>query len=213
MTSKQLKLDIVSDIICPWCWIGKRNLDIAISRLGPDFNVTVQWHPFLLRPQMPREGVPKLTPAASQPPDDPNNPRVGSRLRSAGAAAGIDFTGKCNTTPNTILGHRLLHYADKSAGNATQHTLQELIFQGYFTDGLVPDISNLVDWADKAGLNKEAVREYLLSDEDEQRVVDEAIMYSQDGVNGVPTFYLNGEELCSGGQSPDFFENALKQAS
>ena len=110
---KKVTVDVVSDILCPWCWIGKRNLEEALRQLpqdGRSSSVEVRWHPYQLRPATSREGAPKA-------PSTPENPRVGQRLKAAGQAVGIDFTGKTDRTPNTLSAHTLLDYAATTSGD------------------------------------------------------------------------------------------------
>mmetsp|Transcript_4929 Transcript_4929/g.8859 ORF Transcript_4929/g.8859 Transcript_4929/m.8859 type:complete len:114 (-) Transcript_4929:19-360(-) len=103
----RINIEIVSDVLCPWCWVGKKNLDKAIQASGrPNEHFSITWKPFLLRPSMPEGGKVKA-------PDTPENPRVSERLYEAGQKVDINFTGKCDVAPNTVLAHTLLRYAAK----------------------------------------------------------------------------------------------------
>lgn len=109
----------------------------------PGVTASVTWRPFFLRPEMPMGGHPKA-------PNTPDNPRAGARMKSAGAAVGIDFTGLTDRYPNTLLGHCLLKYVEADA--AMQDRLSEILFRHYFTDGRYPDESNLRLAATEAGV-------------------------------------------------------------
>jgi len=185
LNKKQVQVDVVSDIMCPWCWVGKRKLESAIKQSAGDYDVTVKWHPFLLRPDMPREGTIKAPPT-------PDNPRVGARMKMTGQSVGIDFTGKCDRAPNTILAHSLMKHVLDTKGADTQNKLQEVIFRGYFTDGLYPDVENLATLATEVGIDKEEALQVLHSGKYEEAIKKEARTHSRDGVSGVPFFYING---------------------
>ena len=114
----------------------------------------VSWKPFLLRSNTPVEGVLKAK-------DTPENPRVGARLKQAGLSVGIDFTGKCDRFPNSVLAHRLMEWVEKKNGSAVQNRLAEGLFYMYFTAGLYPNVENLVKEAEKVGLDSEEVFFFL----------------------------------------------------
>jgi predicted DsbA family dithiol-disulfide isomerase len=117
--------------------VGKRNLEAAIASVREHFVVNVRWLPFLLRPDEPLAGTPKA-------PDSASNPRVGQRLKQAGAAVGIDFTGATDRAPNTVMAHALSEYAGRQEGGegaknrGLQNRLMEVLFRQYFTDGVYP---------------------------------------------------------------------------
>lgn len=166
----------------------------------PNIAVTISWRPFLLRPNAPLEGTPK-------PPDTPDNPRVGARMKAAGAAVGINFTGRCDRAPNTVRAHALLKYFE---GKPEQNNLQEILFRQYFTDGLYPDSTNLRAAAEEAGANSlDKVMTYVASNDAQKAVKVEAAEYSRQGVNGVPFFIFNGEPQFSGAQPVQSFKRAL----
>lgn len=152
----------------------------------------------MLRPGIPEEGVPKA-------PNTPNNPRVGVRMQSAGAAVGIDFTGKCDRVPNTLLAHCLLDYVLEAHGAAKQNEVQEGIFKSYFTDGLYPDSSNLVTVGEKSGLEKIEVEAALRDADRMERVRWEIEQNSRQVRGGVPFFVFNGRPAFSGAQDPSTF--------
>jgi len=204
MSSKP-KIEIVSDIMCPWCFVGKRNLEAAIaknSKSVDDFDIT--WRPFLLRPNAPEEGLPK----------DPNpDERVPFRLKQAGEVAGINFSGKTDRTPNTLKGHALLKFAKEQEANGSsglQHKVAEILFRKYFTDGVfVGDGEELVKAAEEAGLDGEASRAFFTNEENLGQISQEALSNARRGITGVPTFFFNGRRAFSGAQPVERFDFIL----
>eukprot|EP00658_Telonema_sp_P-2_P042486 TRINITY_DN30507_c0_g1_i2.p3 TRINITY_DN30507_c0_g1~~TRINITY_DN30507_c0_g1_i2.p3 ORF type:complete len:152 (+),score=44.33 TRINITY_DN30507_c0_g1_i2:385-840(+) len=150
---------------------------------------------------MPLEGKPKG-----------DGPRVGERLRSAGQAVGIDFTGKTDRYPNTLLAHTLLEYALKHAGPVVQDQLQEILFRHYFTDGLYPDSANLRRAAEEVGLDPEDALRFAQDHGEQGKVREEALGFSDSGVSGVPFFFVNGQPEFSGAQPPSAFTAAFAKA-
>mmetsp|Transcript_69945 Transcript_69945/g.145828 ORF Transcript_69945/g.145828 Transcript_69945/m.145828 type:complete len:193 (-) Transcript_69945:337-915(-) len=190
-------------------------MEAAIARF-PNDNFVINWKPYFLRPNHPRDGVAKS-------PDTPENPRVGQRMKAAGLAVDIDFTGKCDRSPNSIFAHCLLAYALDKHGPQVQGAVQERLFHGYFTAGIYPDVDNLVALVtrmaeeEKAGegkgtlsaLDPAEVRRVLESGELEQQIMQEAKKYSTQ-VQGVPFFYINGQPAFSGAQDPNTFAEVFQ---
>jgi predicted DsbA family dithiol-disulfide isomerase len=154
---------------------------------------------------MPEEGTPKA-------PNTPDNPRVGQRLKDAGQAAGVNFTGKCDRAPNSIKAHALLRYAAEHKPEV-QHELSGLLFKMYFEDGDYPDAVNLAVRAAQVGLNKDDVLEFLAGRSAEAAVQQEAAGYSRQGVTGVPFFIFNGQPAFSGAQNEETFLRAFEKAA
>eukprot|EP01062_Namystynia_karyoxenos_P007278 TRINITY_DN1255_c1_g1_i1.p1 TRINITY_DN1255_c1_g1~~TRINITY_DN1255_c1_g1_i1.p1 ORF type:complete len:240 (+),score=95.27 TRINITY_DN1255_c1_g1_i1:86-721(+) len=208
--ARAVRIDIVSDLVCPWCWVGRRKLQEALDSLKTEIEARIVWHPFLLRPDTPAEGFVKQ-------PDTPSNPRVGARLRAAGQAVGIDFTGKSDIRPNTLPAHAALKFAADAeargeAESGTQDRLNEELFCDYFTRGVVATPDAVAAAAGRVGLDADLVRKHC-ADQGAQRVVaQEAQEWSRRGVSGVPTFYFNGREAFSGAQDASLFVRALRQA-
>ena len=154
---------------------------------------------------MPLEGKEK-------PPNTPDNPRVGARLLSAGRAAGVEFTGKCDRAPNTVNAHCLLRLCEEKLGSKAQHNLQEALFKSYFHDGDYPNVETLTALAVGVGLDADEVRDFLNSGIAEDAIRQEAASYSRRGVNGVPFFLMNGKPMFSGAQSEATFLSAFDEA-
>ena len=156
-------------------------------------DVEVRWLPFQLRPNMPAEGVAK---------NGVGQQNVNPRLRAAGAAVGIDFTGLTPRHPNTTEFHAVMKYAAEHGTNKQQNDLQEIMFRHYFTDGKYPDATNLRDAAIEAGLDGDKALAFAQDPTNKAAVVDEARRNSMRGVSGVPFFCFNGEDAFSGAQPP-----------
>lgn len=200
-----INVDVVSDIMCPWCWVGKRKLEESMQQSKDKYNFRVRWQPFLLRPEMPEEGIQKA-------PETPGNSRVGSRLKAAGQAVGIDFTGKCDVYPRTVLAHTLMEYAGEEKDGIKQDDLQEVLFRHYFTDGLAPTTENLLKAAAEVGLDVDAAKAFISDRKHQKMAFDRAIFWSSQGVSGVPTFYINGRQTFSGAQDTAAFSKMFEWA-
>jgi len=158
----------------------------------------------MLRPNTPSEGIVK-------PPNTPDNPRVGAYMKSAGSSVGIDFTGKCNRTPNTLLAHALLEFALEKHGSTKQNEVAERLFKTYYTDGIFPDAVNLATIGEECGLDKGEV-ETVLGDREILENVQAAIGRNTRQVHsGVPLFVFNGKPAFSGAQDPSTFHKVFDQ--
>lgn len=184
--------------------MGKRHLETALAQTleaRPGTTASVRWRPFFLRPNHPLEGVAK-------PPNTPDNPRVGERMKSAGMAVGIDFTGLCDRSPNTLRAHCLLKFTETDT--ELQNRLSEILFRQYFTDGLYPDEANLRKAAIEAGVpDLDKAMSFVASDEPQQAVKAEAAELSRSGISGVPYFIVNGKPAFSGAHPPDQFRRVF----
>jgi predicted DsbA family dithiol-disulfide isomerase len=214
MTSP-LTIDVVSDIVCPWCFIGKHRLDAALAQLreqGPDFAVRVQWLPFFLNPDTPEEGEPYRTFLETKFGGASNVDRMQQRLAEAGATAGVEFTfDKMAVRPNTLRAHRLL-YRGQQNGDAS--ALKERLFQAHFQRGEnVGDIATLARIAAEFGESEDETREYLGSDDGVEAVRGLAERAHQMGINGVPFFIFNQKVGMSGAHPPEDILQAIRQAA
>ncbi|XP_033637892.1 uncharacterized protein YwbO-like [Asterias rubens] len=199
-----IHIDVVSDVICPWCWVGKRRLETAINQNKDKYDFVVRWEPFLLRPGTPEDGTPK-------PPGFPSASAL-QRIQEAGKAVGIDFTLKSDRIPRTVLAHTLLEFAKETEGGNKQNDLQEAIFKGFFTDGLLPDEETLLMFAQAVGLDTEKARTFIRDDAHQKETFNRAVNWSQRGVTGVPMFFMNGHATFSGAQDVDIFSQAFDHA-
>lgn len=209
------RIDVVSDAICPWCWIGKRNLEAALARLeaeGERFEV--RWRPFQLNPDMPREGVERAAYRVAKFGSQERSRQLDAQVAEAGAAAGLEFRhDRILRTPNTMDAHRLIRLAGDQGGTAAQNAVVEALFRAYFHDGRdIGDRATLVAVAGEAGLDAAAVTAALdgTAGEAEVRAEDEG--FRRLGISGVPTFALQGHVLFSGAMPPERMAEAFRRA-
>lgn len=210
-TPVPLKIDFVSDVVCPWCVIGLRSLETALSRLEGSVRADIHFQPFELNPQMAAEGediVEHLRKKYGSTPDQIK--RNGENIRARGAALGFDFDmDKRGRTYNTFDAHRLLHWADEEGKGAA---LKHALFDAYFTRGEnVSDPDVLIRAAEAAGLAGDRAREILASGLYADAVRKQEKFYIDNGIHGVPAVIINERHLISGGQPPEVFEQALRQ--
>jgi predicted DsbA family dithiol-disulfide isomerase len=212
-----ISIDVVSDVVCPWCFIGKRHLDKALAQWRaehPDSMVTVSWHPFFLNPDTPDGGEP-YRPFLEKKFGGPQGlAEIWQRVREAGRPAGIEFAfEKIELRANTLTAHRLIHWAQKAdAGKATN--LIEALFAAQFLEGRhVGDRAILAGIAAGCGYDAAAVKAYLDSDEDADTVREDADQSRRMGINGVPFFVFNQKLAASGAQAPEALLEAMRQTA
>ncbi|MCH8532190.1 MAG: DsbA family oxidoreductase [Saccharospirillum sp.] len=208
---QKLNIDIVSDVACPWCVIGYKNLEQALEALSDELSVELNWHAFELRPDSPLEGenwrehiMQKYGMSYEQSEENRK------RISSAGDQVGFQFNFTDDMkTQNTFNCHRLLNWA-KDSGQQT--ALKLALFEAYFTERTnVNDPAVLKAAAAKAGLDAEAAADILASDAYADEVRGEEAHYQQLGVQSVPTFIINNKYAITGGQPADTFKQALTQ--
>ncbi len=185
------RIDVISDAICPWCWIGKRQLEAALARLGQPF--TVHWRPYQLNPDMPAEGVDRPAYRAAKFGSLERSQEADARVAEAGRAVGLDFRHeRMLRTPNTIKAHRLIRWAGPH-----QDAMVEALFQAYFHDGQdIGDDATLAALAAGAGL--EGAAAFLASVAEDAEVRAEDAQFRRIGISGVPSFALDGRVMFSG---------------
>jgi predicted DsbA family dithiol-disulfide isomerase len=207
-----MKIDFVSDVSCPWCAIGLKSLEQALTRL-PDLKVQLHFQPFELNPGMAAEGediTEHLTRKYGLPAAQLETNRAAIRQR--GAAVGFDFVrGARSRIYNTFDAHRLLHWAGLQGGTF-QRDLKLALFGAYFTDGRDPsDHALLLDRAESVGLDANAARAVLEGDQYAEAVREAESFYQAHGIHSVPAVIIDDRHLISGGQPPEVFEKALRQ--
>jgi predicted DsbA family dithiol-disulfide isomerase len=198
-----MQIDIISDIVCPWCFIGKRRLEKALV-MRPEIETEITWRPFQLNPDMPAEGMARADYIATKFGDSGHSRRIHQTIAEAGATVGIDFAfDKIKRSPNTRNAHRLIRYATKQgAGNDVVTRL----FEGYFLQGRdVGDIATLAKIAAEAGLDEREARAFLSGDSERDEIVAEDRNARRLGVNAVPCYIFAGQYAISGAQEPEFF--------
>ena len=208
-----MKIDFVSDVSCPWCAIGLNALEQALDRVAPDIQATLHFQPFELNPQMPAEGQDTVEHLSQKYGIDAAQIAANAEaIRQRGASVGFTFgQGQRKRIYNTFDAHRLLHWAGLvDAGR--QRALKHALFKAYFTDGLSPgDAEVLVAAATAAGLDGDAARAVLASDNFATEVREAEGFYQQQGIHSVPAVIVNDRHLISGGQPVEVFERALRQ--
>src|SRR3954452_19947959 len=208
---KPLKLDIVSDVVCPWCYIGKRRIENALA-LGPDIPVEVPWRPFFLNNWVPREGISRDEYLTAKFGSVEAYKGIAGRVVTAANEEGLTYRPDLvKRPPNTIDCHRLIHWAEaqgKSAG------MKQRLMELYFRDGGdLTDVNVLVQAAADIGLDAEDVRKRLATDEDVARVSADAQEAAEKGISGVPTYVFAQKYAVSGAQDPNMLANAIRQVS
>ena len=206
-----IRIDIVSDAICPWCYVGKRHLEQALATLANEGLVfQVHWNPFQLNPDMPKEGRDRAAYRAWKFGSAEKAQALDQRITEAAAAAGLAFrTDLMTRTPNTIDAHRLIWFAGQ---NGAQDAAMEAVFKAYFIEGRdIGEHAVLADCAVAAGLPRQDVLDFLASDlaDKEMRAADQAAREA--GVSGVPSFFLDGYSLFSGAMPAETIANALRR--
>lgn len=205
-------LEVVSDTICPWCYVGKRRLETALAAIGDDISFDLRWRPFELNPDMPREGLDRRSYRSAKFGSWEKSLELDAQVKAAGASDGLDFHHeRMEKTPNTLASHVLINLA---GGTEAQSDVVEALFRAYFVDGEdVGDPTVLAAIGAKAGLDATVVEQALADEERRAAVKAEARAFSQSGINGVPTVLLNRFSLFSGAQRPELIERALRKAA
>jgi len=195
------RIDIVSDAICPWCYVGKRHLEAALTELAAEgLHFSVHWNPFQLNPDMPKEGVDRASYRAAKFGSAERSREIDARVAGAAQAAGLAFRQDLMLrTPNTIDAHRLIWFAGRENRADLQDAVMEAVFRAYFIQGKdIGEAAVLGDCAAEAGLDRATVLDFLGSGvaDAEMRASDKAAREA--GVSGVPSFFLDGYGLFSG---------------
>jgi predicted DsbA family dithiol-disulfide isomerase len=210
------RIDVVSDAICPWCWVGKRNLEAALAELAAEGErFEVHWRPFQLNPDMPREGVERDAYRAAKFGSVERSHQLDAQVAASGRAAGVEFRhDRMRRTPNTVDAHRVIRLAgDRPGGAALQNAVVEALFRAYFQDGRdIGDPASLAEVVAEAGLDRDLVAAMLASREGEAEVRAEDEGFRRMGLSGVPTFALAGHVLFSGAMPPANMADAFRRA-
>jgi len=206
-------IDVVSDVVCPWCYIGKRQLDTALAALPPQQRPVVRWHPFQLNPDLPAAGVDRRQYLESKFGGPERAEQIYARVRAAGQAAGLALAlDRIERQPNTLDAHRLIAWAQDTA-QADASPLVEALFQAYFVDGRsIGDPDVLAAVAGEAGLDAAAARAMLASDAHRFETAEADDRARGMGIGGVPFFVFNRQLAVSGAQGADALADALAQA-
>ena len=205
-------VDVVSDHVCPWCYVGKRRLEKALNQ-RPDLKVEINWLPFQLNPDIPREGKDRLEHMQSIF-GEQRAAQIIDKLPEFGKQDGLAFTYKPGSrSPNTLPAHTLMYWAAE-LGPETQHQLQELLFAANFIDcNDIGDLEYLAKLAGEVGMDATIVLQKLQAQEDEDVVLEHVRQNQLKGISGVPCFIFNNQHAVEGAQSVESLVSVLDQLS
>jgi predicted DsbA family dithiol-disulfide isomerase len=205
-------IDIVSDLVCPWCFIGKRHLEAALASMGKTApQVQIRWHPFQLNPDLPLEGVSRKSYIETKFGGPARAAEIYARVKQAGTATGLDLQfDKIMQQPNTLAGHALVALAqEEGVGDA----VVEALFKAYFEDGVfIGDIKTLADVGAAHGLAREKIEAVLGDAQTLQNVAAQDASVRAQGISGVPFFVIDQKFSLSGAQPPEAIRQAIERA-
>ena len=206
MTSA-LPIEMVSDVVCPWCFIGKRRLEKALAGQP----ATVRWHPFQLNPDMPREGVDRAQYRLAKFGSLERSQQLDERITETAATVGLEFhLDRLTRTPNTLNAHRLIRFAGQ---RGLQDGVVEALFEGYFCNGVdIGDDKVLAKLGEEGGLDRDEVETLLSSEAGLKEVAAADRMARNAGIQGVPSFALQGHVLFSGAVPAEEMVQAFRHA-
>ncbi|CAN7730749.1 DsbA family oxidoreductase [Mesorhizobium sp. LjNodule214] len=208
-----ITVDVVSDVVCPWCFIGQKRLDRAIAAVG-DIDVNVRWRPFQLDPTIPPEGKDRRAYMLAKFGSEQRVREIHARIEPLGEAEGIHFAfDAIKVAPNTLDAHRVIRWAG-AAGDAAQNRLVRRLFQLNFEEGAnIGDHGVLAEAARGAGMDASVVETLLPTDADVEAVRTEITTASRMGITGVPCFLLEGKYAVMGAQDADTLADAIRQVA
>lgn len=204
-----VKLDILSDPICPWCYIGKSYLDRALEAAG-DHPFTIEWHPFQLNPDMPEGGMDRRAYLEGKFGGQDGAVQAYLPVQEHADKAGLDMNLEgISRTPNTLDAHRLIHWAGIEG---KQTPMVSALFKAYFTEGRdIGEHETLADIADSLGMDASVILRLLASDSDVQEIRDRDTAAREMGVSSVPTFIVAGQHAVPGAQPPELWAKVIAE--
>lgn len=202
-----IKLDIFSDPICPWCFIGKTHLDRTLES-RPNHPFAIEWHPFQLNPDMPDSGMDRRAYLEVKFGGKDNAIKAYLPVAEHAEKAGLKINLEgIKVTPNTLNAHRLIHWAGIEG---VQTPIVSALFKAYFIEGRdIGDIDVLSDVADAGGMDAAVTRKLLLSDADAEDIRNKDAAAREMGINSVPTFIVAGQHAVSGTQPPELWQRVI----
>jgi len=205
--TEPIKLDIMSDPICPWCYIGKAHLDRALTD-HPDHPFVIEWHPFQLNPDMPAEGMDRRAYLEGKFGGKEGAVRAYAPVVEQAKAAGLTINFEAmQRTPNTLNAHRLIHWAGIEG---RQTAAVSALFHAYFVEARdIGDSEVLADLADGIGMDASVVTRLLSTDEDADNIRKRDAHSRQMGVSAVPTFIVAGSHAVPGAQPPELWKRVI----
>jgi predicted DsbA family dithiol-disulfide isomerase len=214
MSERQsISVDVVSDVVCPWCYIGQKRLDRAVESLS-DIDVAIRWRPFQLDPTIPPEGKDRMRYMLDKFGSEERIRQIHATIEPLGAAEGIAFDfDAIKVAPNTLDAHRVIRWAG-TGGAGVQNRLVRRLFQLNFEEGAnLGDHAVLVEAASESGMDGPIVRTMLLTDADRHNVTTEVANAARAGIRGVPCFLLEEKYAVMGAQETDALANAILQVA
>ena len=206
-----LHIDVVSDVVCPWCFIGKRRLEAALE-LVPDVAVAINWRPYFLNPWIPREGIDRQTYLETKFGSVERYAVIAERVVAAAALEGLLYASDAmSRQPNTLDCHRLILWSRSATDPAN---MKQRLMELYFSEGAdLTDPKTLIQAAIDCGMDGDLVRRLLASDADVDRIEGEANAAKEAGIDGVPCFIFGGSTIITGAQSPEYLANAIERTA
>ncbi len=210
-TPSTLTIDVVSDVVCPWCFVGKRRLEKALS-LVPDIAVDIRWRPYQLAPEIPPEGVPRKAYMLKKFGDPARIQQIHERLTGIGQEEGIAFDfDAIEVAPNTLNAHRMILWA--RAGGA-QDAVVEALFKAFFIEGRnLSDPAVLTEVGASTGLDPTLLTELFPTEADVERTQRDIASAQKIGITGVPFFIVGGRYGIAGAEDPQTIAGAIRQAA
>lgn len=206
-----LQIEVISDVVCPWCYIGKHRLEAAIA-LKPDIQANINWRPYFLNPWIPRQGIDRQTYLKTKFGSVERYSVIAERVAAAAAMEGLRYApDRISRQPNTLDCHRLIQW---SRGVIDPAFMKQRLMELYFAEGAdLTDPKILVQAAADCGMDGDLVLRLLSSEADVDGVESEATSAQEAGIDGVPCFIFGGSVIVSGAQSPEYLASAIERAA
>ena len=206
-----VQIEVVSDVVCPWCYIGKRRLEAAIA-LNPDVEVSINWRPYFLNDWIPREGIDRQTYLETKFGSAERYSVIAERVAAAAAMEGLPYApDKISRQPNTLDCHRIILWSRSATDPAR---VKQRLMELYFAEGAdLTDPKVLIKAAADCGMDGDLVRRLLASDADVDRIETEATGAKEAGIDGVPCFIFAGPVIVTGAQSPEYLASAIERTA
>ncbi len=210
MNRSQLKIDIVSDVVCPWCAIGYKKLSKAMEDLNEEILFEVNWKPYELHPEIPTEGFNKEEYYKIKFGNSNGSRDRFNHITEEGKKAGLEFNfDKSKNLPNTFLAHRLLWF---SRSKNMQDVIAEALFHAYFTEGRdIGSINELISISTENGLQKSEIKDFFKTDVGSDEILREELRAKEMKIFSVPTYIFNKKYLLVGGQEANTFKSYMKK--
>ena len=210
MNRSQLKIDIVSDVVCPWCAIGYKKLSKAMEDLNEEILFEVNWKPYELHPEIPTEGFNKEEYYKIKFGNSNGSRDRFNHLTEEGKKAGLEFNfDKSKNLPNTFLAHRLLWF---SRSKDMQDVIAEALFHAYFTEGRdIGSINELISISTENGLQKSEIKDFFKTDVGSDEILREELRAKEMKIFSVPTYIFNKKYMLVGGQEANTFKSYMKK--